>query len=309
MLPLQDNILSFKYPFVNTSLIVVNVIAFFYEITQPNLNQFVLDHGLVASNLIHHFDLTQLATAFTSMFMHSNGAHIFSNLWFLYIFGDNVEDKLGHWKYLLFYLLCGLAAGVTHVLVQPQMTVPCIGASGAIAGVLAGYLVLYPKARVQTQVIFWYPMLSAWLIISGWFILNCLSAYFQLDDSIAWYAHIGGFIAGAVLILLLTSRKRSADSNESAKIRELPAMSWIACTLLVIILGACDYAATSVSNSLIQKAQMKIKPAATQTTKTKNKSTTTTATKVAQPQSKQNKKHRTHHQSQNPKRQSQTSAK
>lgn len=292
MFPLQDNIRSIKYPIINGFLILLNIAAFVFEITRPDIDQFVVEHGLVASRLLQHFDLAQVATVFTSMFMHTSAPHIISNLWILYIFGDNVEDTLGHWKYLLFYLLCGVVADVTHILVLQETIRPCIGASGAIAGVLAAYLVLHPKAKVQTQILIWFPMIRAWVIIGGWFLLNCISAYFQLDDSVGWFAHIGGFIAGALLISFLTVKEKSDTNAESTRVREVPAMSWVTCVLLMIVYTTASYAATSFSNNLIRNASLRASTPASRTTKTKSKST---ATRSARPSSAQKRKSKPRH--------------
>jgi membrane associated rhomboid family serine protease len=252
MLPLRDNIAAFRYPIVNTSLILANVAAFFFEMTRPHLQQFVLEHSMVASRLLHHFDFAQLGTSFSSMFMHGSVAHLFGNLWILYIFGDNVEDELGHWKYLLFYLACGLAADATQILVNPAETLPSLGASGAIAGVLAAYLVLYPKAEVQTQVLLWYPMVRAWVIIGGWFLINCFCGYFQLDQSIGWFAHIGGFIFGAILIVLFTNREKRERFENSVNI--IPAMNWMACTLLAVTVSCSTLAVDVMTYQLVKCA-------------------------------------------------------
>ncbi|CAN5508384.1 hypothetical protein BH10CYA1_BH10CYA1_40360 [soil metagenome] len=280
MFPLRDNIASNRHPIVNTSLIVANIIAFLLEVTRSNVNLFVHEHAVIASRYLQHFDLSQLVTSFSSMFMHASPAHIFGNLWILYIFGDNVEDKLGRVNYLWFYLLCGLIADLTQIAVNPNSTMPYVGASGAIAGVLAAYLVLYPKAEVQTQVLFWYPMVRAWVIIGGWFLINCVYGYFQMDNTIGWFAHIGGFIAGAILTCLLTSRE---DRDRFAiTVRQIPAFSWITCTLLMVVVTCCNVAFAFVTNRLsahssetlstpVVKEDVKVKPSNKPKTKTFHK--------------------------------------
>ncbi|MBI2812586.1 MAG: rhomboid family intramembrane serine protease [Candidatus Melainabacteria bacterium] len=248
MFPIRDNIASNRFPIVNTSLIVANIIAYLFEVSRSHLNVFVHDHGLIASRFVHHFDLSQLGTSFSSMFMHASAAHIFGNLWILYIFGDNVEDRLGRFKYLWFYLLCGLIADFVNIAVNPNSTMPVVGASGAIAGVMAAYFVLYPKAEVQTQFLLWYPMVRAWIIIGGWFLLNCICGYFQLDATIGWFAHIGGFMGGAILVCLLTGREDRERVSASARL--IPAFNWITCTLMMIAITSCNVAFALVTHGL-----------------------------------------------------------
>lgn len=187
---------------------------------------------------------------------------------------------MGRVNYLWFYLLCGLIADLTQIAVNPNSTMPYVGASGAIAGVLAAYLVLYPKAEVQTQVLFWYPMVRAWVIIGGWFLINCVYGYFQMDNTIGWFAHIGGFIAGAILTCLLTSRE---DRDRFAiTVRQIPAFSWITCTLLMVVVTCCNVAFAFVTNRLsahssetlstpVVKEDVKVKPSNKPKTKTFHK--------------------------------------
>jgi len=150
----------------------------------------------------------------TSMFLHASWLHLIGNMWFLWIFGDNIEDYLGHFSYLLFYLVCGLAAAITHILLNAGSRLPSVGASGAIAGVMGAYFVLYPKARVMM----WFPPifffhLPAWLVLGYWFFMQFLSGAAtsiaetsQTNGGIAFWAHVGGFVAGVVLIKVLPER-------------------------------------------------------------------------------------------------------
>jgi hypothetical protein len=152
----------------------------------------------------------------TSMFLHASWLHLIGNMWFLWIFGDNIEDYLGHFSYLLFYLVCGFAAAVTHILLNAGSRLPSVGASGAIAGVMGAYFVLYPKARVMM----WFPPifffhLPAWLVLGYWFFMQFLSGAAtsiaetsQTNGGIAFWAHVGGFVAGIVLIKVLPERPR-----------------------------------------------------------------------------------------------------
>ncbi len=209
MLPLKDEIECRDFPIVNTMLIVVNIAAFVYQFVQPeSMSSFLHAHGTIASRILHHFDLQQFGTIITAMFLHGGLAHIFGNLWILYLFGDNVEDRMGHFKYLVFYIACGIAADALQIASNPNSMIPCIGASGAIAGVLGAYMVLHPDVKVKTWIVwFWVMSIPAWVIIGGWFLLQCMSASLPAsgEQSIAWYAHIGGFIAGMVLLFLLKS--------------------------------------------------------------------------------------------------------
>jgi membrane associated rhomboid family serine protease len=164
-----------------------------------------------------------LHTIFTSMFLHSGILHIAGNMLFLYVFGDNVEDAFGHGKYTIFYFLCGIAAAATHILsllINPPtflpttsdaLTTSVVGASGAISGVLGAYLVLYPKARVLTLVIFFWIYLlpiPAVLFLGFWFVMQWLYAVFNIGGNVAYWAHIGGFIAGMIMTPILKKRKR-----------------------------------------------------------------------------------------------------
>ncbi len=159
----------------------------------------------------------RLYTLVTSMFMHANWLHLFGNMLFLYVFGDNVEDAFGHVGYLVFYFACGLAAASAHILSvwgTAEMSSGVIGASGAISGVLGAYAVLYPKARVLTAITYIIVPLPAILFLSFWFVMQWLSVYFDLSGGVAYWAHIGGFIAGAFLGLTVgRARKKARDKR------------------------------------------------------------------------------------------------
>ncbi len=208
MIPLRDSEPSLSTPFVTISLITVNALVFFYELSLDrfSLNHLIAAHGLIPGRL--HLD------AFvTSMFLHGGWLHVIGNMWFLWIFGDNIEDILGHAKYLLFYLLCGVAAAVVHVAFNGDSRLPTIGASGAIAGVMGAYLVKFRHSRVVTLVpifLFLTTMeIPAVYILLYWFAVQLFSGfgsigYSQLSQGgVAWFAHIGGFLAGMLLILVM----------------------------------------------------------------------------------------------------------
>jgi len=217
MIPLRDNVPSRNYPLVNIMLIWVNFFLFAYELAQPNLQNFIMQWGFIPAR-VHQEGLTLpvLVTFVTSMFLHGGWVHILGNMWFLYIFGDNVEDRLGHARYLIFYLLCGIAGGVLHLLANPLSPMPAVGASGAIAGVLGGYFVLFPLARVVSLVwFFWFidiVELPAATFLGLWFIFQLFSGVASLPlgkaaGGVAWWAHIGGFLCGVFLIKLLCKRR------------------------------------------------------------------------------------------------------
>jgi membrane associated rhomboid family serine protease len=198
---------------VTAVIIALNVLAFLFEVSldRYSLNLLIASYGIIP-------DQFQYADLFTSMFLHGGWLHLIGNMWFLWIYGDNVEDVLGHGKFLLFYLLCGIAAGMTHLLFNPYSRVPTIGASGAIAGVMGAYMVKFPHSKILTLVpifIFFTTMeISAIIILLYWFVIQIFSgigsvAYSNVSrGGVAWWAHAGGFIAGIALVYLLGTRER-----------------------------------------------------------------------------------------------------
>ena len=215
MIPIRDTIRSETYPIVNSLMIAVNVLVFFVELSQrQELNKFIYAYGLVPARysipqISAYFTAGQQAIAFlTFMFLHGGFLHLLGNMWFLYIFGDNVEDRLGHLRYLVFYLVCGLASGISHLALNWHSEIPTIGASGAIAGVMGAYFILYPKAKVLTliPIFFFFQFLEvpAFLFLGVWFLFQFLSAAGTSAQmgGIAWWAHIGGFIFGIIFLKL-----------------------------------------------------------------------------------------------------------
>jgi len=220
MIPIKDTVRATQFPLVNTGLIAVNSAFFLYEASLGRgLVGFVNTWGLVPERFLSSPDPFQWVTLFTSMFLHGGWFHLISNMLALYIFGDNVEDRMGHLRYLIFYLLCGVAAGLTHVFLNPDSPVPTVGASGAISGVLAAYLVLFPTATVIgiVPVLFFgfLAELPAVLYIGVWFFSQLLNGVFSLlapDElatlgGVAWWAHVGGFVAGLALVKLFARRR------------------------------------------------------------------------------------------------------
>jgi membrane associated rhomboid family serine protease len=219
MIPLRDTQPSYSRPIVTMIIIAVNVLVFLFEISLDpySRNNLIQVYGIVPD----HFHFVNL---FTSMFMHGGWFHIIGNMWFLWIYGDNVEDVLGHWKYLIFYLLCGVAAGLLHVALNPYSRVPTIGASGAIAGVMGAYLIKFPHSRILTLIpvfIFFTTMeISAVFILLYWFVIQIFSGvgsigYSNLSSGgVAWFAHVGGFVAGMILIKVMGTRDRYLQRSD-----------------------------------------------------------------------------------------------
>ena len=215
MIPLRDINPSRNFPVVNTLLIAINVLVFLLQMSQGNgSDRFVYTYGLVPAryaipHVSAYFTPFQQVFSFLSfMFLHGGFLHLLGNMWSLYIFGDNIEDRLGPFRYLLFYLLCGLASGLSHLLLNMNSTIPTIGASGAISGVMGAYLVLHPRSRILTLIpilIFpWFVEIPAFFFIGFWFVMQLLNAAGShgMGGGIAWWAHIGGFLFGIVFLKL-----------------------------------------------------------------------------------------------------------
>jgi len=208
---------------VSVSLIVVNVAVFIYEVALGHgVNSFIMQNGLIPAGITGGGEAAGIPfkpyTLFTSLFLHGGWLHVGGNMLFLWIFGDNVEDRLGHVRFLIFYLLCGVAASLTHVVANPASTMPTIGASGAIAGVLGAYLVLYPRAKVLTLLPLGFYIqvvqVPAFLFLGFWFLLQFVVGAASLSagaakEGVAWWAHVGGFGAGAALQFVF--RKRGGE--------------------------------------------------------------------------------------------------
>lgn len=230
MIPLRDDIPSLSVPWVNYALILINAAVFLYELTLgPRvLQELVTDFGVIPAHFLRqpHPDAASWWPAarnlFTALFLHGGWLHLLGNMLYLWIFGDNVEDRLGHVRYLVFYLLCGAGANIIQIVLRPDVALPTIGASGAIAGVLGAYLVLYPNAFVIALVpIFFFVQLirvPALFFLLFWFIQQFFLAALSpagFQAGVAWWAHIGGFGLGLVLGLLLQrSDRRPASRDE-----------------------------------------------------------------------------------------------
>jgi membrane associated rhomboid family serine protease len=214
MIPLRDTIRSKSYPVVNTAIIVINILVFFIELSRGDqVRQFIFTYGLVPArytvpSIAAYFSSGQQIFSFLSfMFLHGGFLHLLGNMWSLYIFGDNVEDRLGSFRYLLFYLLCGFASGMAHLVINWDSQVPTIGASGAIAGVMGAYMISFPRSRILTLIpmFIFFPLVEvpAVFFLGIWFIFQFLSATSTAGQGgIAWWAHIGGFIFGIIFLRL-----------------------------------------------------------------------------------------------------------
>src|ERR1700756_650498 len=223
MLPLKDDQPRYSTPYVNTFLIVLNILIFFYQWTLgPRVGEaFARIYGEVPAHLAAflagspQYTLPDVIVPFfPSMFLHGSWMHVILNMWGLYIFGDNVEDYLGHFKYLIFYLIAGLLAMATQVAMYPHSNVPTVGASGAIAGVLGAYFLLYPRARVLTWFFVFVLYLPAWIVLGEWIVIQFLSGTASLSvnaghdvGGVAFWAHVGGFVAGMIMIKIFPERR------------------------------------------------------------------------------------------------------
>ena len=264
MIPVGDNVRSRTFPYVNITIIAINVIVFVYELwldstsagilgflAVTELDLFILDWGSIPACLGDRFGFDPavpprallicpesdrvLLTPFSAMFIHGGFLHLIGNMIFLWVFGDNVEDAMGHRRYALFYLIAGMAATAAHVAVSQNDLVPAIGASGAIAGVLGAYLILYPRATVAAIfpifLFFLVPFrVPAVVLIGFWFLLQLFSGVTALaatdvvgaGGGVAWFAHIGGFVMGLVLVRLFVVGRRVPPTPRAAIRRRGP---------------------------------------------------------------------------------------
>ena len=226
MFPIRDDTPRFSTPYVTYFLVAFNFLIFFFEwsLTPESLDLLIRQFGFIPAQVTAALNGSgritlgeALLPVLTAMFLHGSWMHVIGNMWFLWIFGDNIEDYLGHFPFLLFYLLCGVAATFLQYILAPASRVPNVGASGAIAGVLGGYFILYPRARVLT----WFPIffmfyLPAWVMLGYWFVYQFLSGAatsitYSSDvnrGGVAFWAHVGGFVAGMALIKVFPARQR-----------------------------------------------------------------------------------------------------
>jgi membrane associated rhomboid family serine protease len=216
MIPLRDVIPSRSTPYITVTLIVINAVAWLYELTIPGdlLPVYLQLYGVVPADF-------SAPTLVSSMFLHGSWSHFIGNMWYLWIFGDNVEDRVGHGRFIAFYLLCGVVAALGHVAMDPASTLPTIGASGAIAGVMGGYFVLYPQSRVLTLIplVFYVEIieLPAVLLLGFWFVMQLFNAGViavtanSSSGGIAFVAHVAGFVAGLAGVFMFRKRRRTTE--------------------------------------------------------------------------------------------------
>jgi membrane associated rhomboid family serine protease len=231
--PIRDTIRSYSFPIVNWAIIGANILAFLYETTLgPNaLEELIRNFGMVPARLSLENPAVWIADPFipltlvTSQFLHGGWLHLISNMWTLFIFGDNVEDRIGSFRFLLFYLFGGIAANLLQAFVFPNSPIPAVGASGAIAAVLGAYLVLFPRSRVITLILLfffpWFVEISAIFYLGFWFVTQLYSGLFSFGlpegsqaGGIAWWAHVGGFLFGFLIIRLITPRRHPAKPRQ-----------------------------------------------------------------------------------------------
>jgi len=220
-IPLKDENPTSRFPFVTVCLIALNIFIFLYQLFSPQAIQyFVYKMAAVPYEITHFTPVTFVALEFhdpilrlhpaltllTCMFLHGSFLHIFGNMLYLWIFGNNVEDFLGHFRFIIFYLISGLGASFIHILFHVNSKVPMIGASGAIAGVLGAYLILYPGAKVLTLILIWIVPIPAAIVLGIWFLGQIMNI--GIGGGVAWFAHIGGFIIGILLIRYYLKKRR-----------------------------------------------------------------------------------------------------
>lgn len=209
-IPLKDENPTYRFPFITILFIIINVVVYIYQNIQgEGAETFIFRMGAIPFELTHFTDNPPYSpfpvhlTLFTSIFIHGDIFHLLGNMLYLWIFGNNIEDAVGHFRFVLFYIICGLSASFSHILLNVNSTLPMIGASGAIAGILGAYIVLYPKTKVLVLIWFIIFIRTIWIpstiVLGIWFILQIYSASLGIGG-VAWFAHIGGFSAGFFLI-------------------------------------------------------------------------------------------------------------
>ena len=207
MIPLKDDNPRVLTPYFNYTLVLCNIAIFFYQLSRPDGDVFVHEYGAIPANIMAG---THLFGLFSAMFLHGGWMHLLGNMLYLWIFGDNIEGLMGHSRYIVFYLLCGVAATMSHIAMMPLSDEPMIGASGAISGVLGAYLVKFPRARILILVPIFICLttfrIPALFVLGFWFLTqltNGLGIFADIGNgNVAWFAHIGGFVAGLLLVKL-----------------------------------------------------------------------------------------------------------
>ena len=212
MIPLKDDLPTRSFPLITIGFIILNAVAFFYQISLGSASErLVISYGAIPYNMMHLFESnvalpSVTLSIFTSMFLHGDILHLGGNMLYLWIFGNNIEDCMGHTRFILFYLVCGMIAVYTHSWMEAQSRIPMIGASGAVSGILGAYLFLFPRARVLTLVPLGFYVttirMPALILIGFWFGVQVVNSFLaeSMTGGVAWFAHVGGFVAGLGLI-------------------------------------------------------------------------------------------------------------
>jgi membrane associated rhomboid family serine protease len=223
MFPLSDHLPRRTTPIINYLLIAANIVMFIWELSLgPDIERALFAVAFIPARFWYSPDVANIFTMFVSMFLHGGWIHLGGNMLYLWIFGDNVEDRLGHGKYLFFYFICGIAATMAHAIMNPASRIPSIGASGAIAGVLGGYIVMFPRARVTTLIpIFVFITvreIPAVVVLGFWFLFQLFIATasrgvtgVEEAGGVAYFAHIGGFVTGMILVIVMGGLRRRAQ--------------------------------------------------------------------------------------------------
>ena len=227
LFPIRDHNPTTRFPAVTLLLVAANVVAFLFELSLDARGQhrLLLSAGAIPYEIVNHVDIAPRdllpvpGSIWTSMFLHGGWMHLLGNMWFLWLFGDNVEEALGSVRYLVFYFLVGTVGALTQSYSLPDSTAPMVGASGAVAGVLGGYLILFPRARIVSNVfLLWFVDLPAWVFLGLWFFGQFL---LPTGSGVAWMAHVGGFLAGLGSIRLL-ARSRPRPPTDGVEVEYLP---------------------------------------------------------------------------------------
>ncbi len=225
MFPIKDTIPTKTFPIATWTIIALCGIVFYFETTLPDklLLHLIKTFGIVPSEFTrpfyrtHHRPFVDYVAFITTMFLHGGWLHILGNMWFLHIFGSKIEETVGHLRFLIFYLICGIFASMAYTYISPKSHVPVIGASGAIAGVMGAYYVMFPRARILTFIpiiiIPWFAELPAFIFLGWWFILQVFSGTAAMvlpgdGGGVAWWGHIGGFVAGIILVFFFRQKGR-----------------------------------------------------------------------------------------------------
>lgn len=218
MFPLYDSSHKDTFPLVNYAIIILNIFVFYVQISSPNFERFVYQYGFIPQQF-NLFNFEEYGLIVTSMFMHGGFWHIISNLWFLHIFGDNVEDRMGHFWYAIFYIMAGIVATLTQYVLDMGSSIPLVGASGAISGVAGAYFLLFRNSKIKSLIISGFYITTAnlpvWLFLGYWFAIQIISGFTTFDPNaqggVAWFAHIGGFLFGLLISLFMRKDNRSHD--------------------------------------------------------------------------------------------------